>query len=219
MIPSTSSPSSTTSSPSSSFGFNSLGNKKTEEACIGCSIPFFNNRGRSSPAPTSSSSSSSSSTVVVDFSQQSTDDNDNNNESHLIILIQELKVALAEHGINATIYWPSKTSQFFEPKQTIIKKKRNEERIECELVVDNQPKKFRFMLYDIISVNKGKGESKGIPSDIDNKLCMHFIIKDKGELNLTIASETLRNDMVAGFQILARNSIDSEKQKIGVQNE
>jgi hypothetical protein len=200
---SSSSSSSSSSSPSSSFA--NMG-KKTEEACIGCSIPFFNNRNK---MPTSPPNDDFRQTISI-----STDEQDQlKNDSHLTILVQELKVALAEHGVTATIYWPSKSSHIYEPKQTIIKKKRNEERVECELVVDNQPKKFRFMLYDIISVNKGKGESKGIPTDIDSKLCMHFIIKDKGELNLSIASEILRNDMVEGFRILAKNSIDSEKDK------
>jgi len=193
-------------------------NKKTEEACIGCSIPFFNNNNNNnnnkrnkSPTPLSPNSDDFSvGNTYNNRNSTSSDEQDNNLKQS--ILVQELKIALAEHGLIATIYWPSKNSQIYEPKHTIIKKKKNEDRIECELIVDNQPKKFRFLLYDIISVNSGKGESKGIPSDIDNKLCMHFIIKEKGELNLALASETLRNDMVEGFQILAKNSnIDNNK--------
>ena len=202
--------SSSSSSSSSSSTTSSFANvKKTEEACIGCSIPFFN-RNRS---PTTTSPTSPNDDFRQTISISSDEQDQLKNESHLTMLVQELKAALAEHGVSATIYWPSKTSHLYEPKQTIIRKKKNEERVECELVVDNNPKKFRFMLYDIISVNKGKGESKGIPTDIDSKLCMHFIIKDKGELNLAIASEILRNDMVEGFQILAKNSIDPEKDK------
>jgi len=198
--------------------FSKSSNKKTEEACIGCSIPFFNNNNNNnnnkrnkSPTPLSPNGDDFSvGNTYNNRNSTSGDEQDNNLKQS--ILVQELKVALVEHGLIATIYWPSKNSQIYEPKHTIIKKKKNEDRIECELIVDNQPKKFRFLLYDIISVNSGKGESKGIPSDIDNKLCMHFIIKEKGELNLALASETLRNDMVEGFQILAKNSnIDNNK--------
>jgi hypothetical protein len=184
--------------------FSQSNNKKTEEGCIGCSIPFFNSKRGKSPTPLSPNDDFSIGNTYNSRNSTSSDEQDNTVKQ--TILEQELKVALAEHGLIATMYWPSKNSQTYEPKHTIIKKKKNEDRIECELVVDNQPKKFRFYLNEIISVNSGKGESKGVPTDIDNKLCMHFIVKDKGELNLALASETLRNDMVEGFQILAKNA-------------
>jgi hypothetical protein len=109
-------------------------------------------------------------------------------------LVDTLEDTLAVSGINAMMYLPKKHSTS-EGKATIIKSKRNDPRIDCEVFVDGKVKKFRFTVLDVTEVKIGKGLVNAIPNDIPASRCFNLMIKSKGELNFVMESERLRDDV------------------------
>ena len=114
----------------------------------------------------------------------------------------QFESVLERNGFLATLYLPSVDNSRPKRQVAVMRKKKSQDRIDCEVIVDNKPKLFRFSLSDVTTIGKGKGKSKVVPPEIDESLCMYFAIKDKGELSLVLKSESLRNDILRGFNIL-----------------
>ena len=116
----------------------------------------------------------------------------------------QFESVLEKNGFLATLYLPSVDNSRPKKQVAVVRKKRSQDRIDCEVIVDNKPKLFRFSLLDVSIIGKGKGKSKVVPSEVDEAMCMYFNIKEKGELSFVLKSESLRNDILRGFNILSK---------------
>lgn len=122
----------------------------------------------------------------------------------IAFLVTTLETLLAEDGVNAAMYLPSRTSSAI-PRRAIIRSKRNDPRIECEVIVEgNKLKKYKFTVTDVLSLRKGRGRSTIIPDEVDNEKCLHLQISTKGELNLVFDSIALRDDFFVAFCAVIR---------------
>lgn len=118
-------------------------------------------------------------------------------------IVTKLEKILAESGLDAVMYLPStNASKLPTAREASIKAKREDPKVDCEVVVDGKLKKFRFTVFDVIGVKKGPGHGRVIPDDTDPSKCVHLVIDEKGELNLVFDSVDVRNDFVAGFRFI-----------------
>ena len=107
----------------------------TEHACTVCNfVPTF---GLSRTTEISSKSNKNEahkedkeSTASLSGSEDGEEGNDT--------LVETLENILAEYGLQATMYLPSKSSSTSKPRDALIKSKKDDPKIDCEVVVDGK---------------------------------------------------------------------------------
>ena len=104
-------------------------------------------------------------------------------------------------GFKAQVCFPSNIYD------AIVKKKKNSDRVDVEIIIEGKVKLFRFLMVEIDGLGLGKGPSSVIPDHISQEQTFFFIIKGKGELSLVFESEPLRNSVYAGFEALLSYNI------------
>lgn len=178
----------------------------TEQACYVCNfmVPGFslNNTARSAEFQPENYSPAKSDTEQEGVSSR--EEVDECDKKSLESLTDTLENILAEYGLQATMYLPSKSARVSTPREALIKSKRDDPKIDCEVVVDSKLKKFRFTVFDVENIEKGRGKARIIPEDVLDSSCLHLLIQGKGELNLVLGSENLRDDFVVSFRELIR---------------
>lgn len=115
-----------------------------------------------------------------------------------MVLAETLESILSEHGLDATMYIPSK-SKSPAVHHAVIKSELGDPRICCEVVSDGAMKKFRFTFDDVLDIRKGKSAVLAGFDDVADCLCLYIAINSKGELILSFISENLRDEIFIGL--------------------
>lgn len=141
--------------------------------------------------------------------------------SYQLALLEDLELVLEGRGLVSTIYLPSKAtsenSSSSVPRTAFIRSKHGDSKVECQVVLDNSQvangtlKRFKFCVFDVLRVSKGRDKNSLIPSDVDNSLIMRFTILKKGELHFVFESQIVRDDIVSGFKLLFTKKKNSMK--------
>lgn len=139
-------------------------------------------------------------------------------------LLEDLELVLEGRGLVTTIFLPSKNPN--EPtsvaRTAFIRSKCGDPKIECQVVVDNEHvangtlKRFKFSVFDVVEVTKGKNRNSVIPIQVTDETVMRFKILKKGELHFVFESHHVRNDIVQGFKLLiAKKILQNQKSDDG----
>ncbi len=117
-------------------------------------------------------------------------------------LVDTLEGILSENGIEAQMYYPSRISGLSIAHRAILRSKKKDPRVECEVFVDKKMRKYKFTVFDVEKIFKGRSSSNVVPEVISADKCIFMQITGKGELNLVFESTQLRDEFVTAFCIL-----------------
>lgn len=119
------------------------------------------------------------------------------------IIAETLEAILSEHGLDATIYIPSKLNgqNVF---HAVLKSDLKDPEICCDYFSDGKKKKLKFSFEDVVDIRMGKAKSLGCFDVAIDALCLHIIVKPKWELTLSFISENLRNEILIGLRSLVQ---------------
>lgn len=137
--------------------------------------------------------------------ESSTSTNGNNNaDSENNRIATTLEQILGANGIECCMYLPCRSEKKPLPRNTYVKSKIGDSKIDCEVLVDRKLKKFKFTVFDIQEIRLGKGLANLIPTEVSNEACVCLEIDGKGELNLVMTSPELRDEFARGLQVLIK---------------
>lgn len=130
-------------------------------------------------------------------------------------LLEDLELVLEGRGLVSTIFLPSKnpSDPSSVPRTAFIRSKHGDPKIECQVVVDNDLvangtlKRFKFSVFDVVEVSKGRNKNSVIPAQVLDDLVMRFTILKKGELHFVFESQHVRDDIVQGFKLLIAKKV------------
>jgi hypothetical protein len=130
-------------------------------------------------------------------------------------LLEDLELVLEGRGLVSTIFLPPKspTDTKSVPRTAFIRSKPNDSKIECQVVVDNDLvangtlKRFKFSVFDVVEVSKGRNKNSVIPAQVADEVVMRFTILKKGELHFVFESQHVRDDIVQGFKLLIAKKV------------